>query len=727
MPDSQPADDQWYVTATSTKTEEPARVLKQDDTFGVFDRHGDIFQADTDGHGALTQQGLYHEGTRYLSYWELKVNGQRPLLLSSMIKRDNSLLVVDMTTPDLYRGGALVIPKGSIHIFRSVVLWAQARYEHLRLVNYGEEAVDLSVELLLGADYRDIFEVRGVHRSQRGCLLPSEVGESHVVLGYEGLDRVARRTRIGFDWLPQGLDPSRSTTVVHLEPQESRHLHVSIVCWREHHPAPLSDYYQAMALCSEGIAACEARAATVYTSNEEFNDWINRSAADLDMLVTQTPEGLYPYAGVPWYSTPFGRDGIITALQSLWLRPWLARGVLSFLASTQAERVDYASDAEPGKILHEARSGEMANLGEIPFGRYYGTVDATPLFIILAGHYYRRTGDHEFINSIWFHLERALAWIDHYGDVDGDGFVEYARHSENGLVQQGWKDSTDSVFHADGSLAKGPIALCEVQGYVYKAKLLAAELADALRKEAHAQLWRNSAERLKQRFNEAFWMNDLGTYALALDGEKRPCRVRTSNAGHALFSGIAEPAYARRVTDALIGRDCFNGWGVRTVAETESRYNPMSYHNGSVWPHDNGIIAFGMARYGFKRETLQLLTGFFDAANFLDLHRLPELFCGFTRMPGQGPTLYPVACSPQAWASGAVFQMLQACLGLNFSAEKPQIRFYHPQLPAYIDWMRIEGLRFGDGMIDLVLRRHANDVGINVERKEGDIDVAIVV
>lgn len=728
MPDTQPADDQWYVIATSTKTEEPARVLKQGDTFGVFDRHGDIFQADADGQGTLTQQGLYHEGTRYLSYWELKVNGQRPLLLSSMIRRDNSLLIVDMTTPDLYRSGVLLIPKGSIHIFRSVVLWEQARYEHLRLVNYGERPVDLSLELLFAADYRDIFEVRGVQRGQRGTLLPSEMGESHVVLGYEGLDRVARRTRIGFDWPPHGLDPSRATTMVHLEPGEARHLHASILCTRDRGTVPPQcDYYQAMAHASDSIAACEARAATLYTSNEEFNDWLNRSGADLDMLVTYTPEGPYPYAGVPWYSTPFGRDGLITALQSLWIRPWLARGVLAFLAATQAEREDPTSDAEPGKILHEARSGEMAALGEIPFGRYYGTVDATPLFVILAGHYYRRTGDHEFIDAIWPNIERALAWIDHYGDADGDGFVEYSRHSENGLVQQGWKDSTDSVFHADGTLAQGPVALCEVQGYVYKAKLLAAELADVLGKQGHAQLWRAAAERLKQRFNEAFWMEDLNTYALALDGEKRPCRVVTSNAGHALFSGIAEQDCARRVTDTLIGKESFNGWGIRTVAETESRYNPMSYHNGSVWPHDNGIIAFGMARYGFKRETLALLTGFFDASNFLDLHRLPELFCGFTRLPGQGPTLYPVACSPQAWASGAVFQMIQACLGLTFSAEKPQIRFYHPQLPDYIDWMRIEGFRFGDGRVDLVLRRHHNDVGINVERKEGDIDVAIVV
>ncbi len=724
---SDDSNDQWYVTAIGSTSEEPARVLKHGDTFGVFDRHGDIFQENADDDDHLTQQGLYHQGTRYLSYWELRINGQRPLLLSSMIRENNGLLAVDMTTPDLYRGGKLAIPKGSIHLFRSVLLWNQTRYEHIRLMNYGEEPVDLTLELLLAADYRDIFEVRGVHRSHRGTLLASEIGADYIILGYEGLDQEVRRTKVCFDWAPQGLDTSRATTLLHLKSRESRHLHIAVACCSGPENILPCDYYQAMSHAEAGIMARAAKAASLVTSNEAFNDWLNRSAADLEMLVTETQEGPYPYAGVPWYSTPFGRDGIITALQSLWVQPWLGKGVLAYLAATQAECENPEQDAEPGKILHEARLGEMAALGEIPFGRYYGTVDATPLFIILAGHYYRRTADREFIRSLWPNIQRALDWIDKYGDSDGDGFVEYSRHSEDGLVQQGWKDSTDSIFHADGTPARAPIALCEVQGYVYKAKLLAAELADLLERRDQAEQLRHEAARLKRRFNEAFWMDDLGTYALALDGDKRQCRVRASNAGHTLFSGIVDAKYARRVAETLIAKESFSGWGVRTIAETESRYNPMSYHNGSVWPHDTAITAFGMARYGFKREAMMLLTGLFEASLFLDLHRLPELFCGFARLPAQGPTLYPVACSPQAWASGAVFQLVQACLGLNFSAEKPQIRFYHPQLPPYLDWMRIKGLCLGNGTIDLVLHRHANDVGINVERKEGDIEVAIVV
>jgi glycogen debranching enzyme len=726
MSDPTPDTDQWYVTATSPKTERLARVLKHGDSFGVFDRHGDILSPEAEGQSDLDEQGLYHGGTRFLSHWELRVNGQRPMLLSSTVREDNSLLVVDMTTPDLYRGGVLVIPKGSIHIFRSVVLWDQVRYEHLRFVNYGEQAVDLAIELLFAADYRDIFEVRGVQRGQRGTLLPSEVGECGVVLGYQGLDLEERRTRIAFDWPLHRLDAARGTTILHLEAQESRHLHSAVACLTgDRQPEPC-DYYAAMAkACREFRGSDSPEAATVYTANEQVNDWINRSGADLEMLITETPYGPYPYAGVPWYSTPFGRDGLITALQTLWCRPHWAKGVLAYLAVRQAEVEDPARDEEPGKILHETRSGEMAALGEIPFRCYYGTVDATPLFVMLAGHYYRRTGDRVFIRSIWPNIRRALEWIDRYGDHDGDGFVEYARHSANGLIQQGWKDSHDSVFHADGRLAHAPIALCEVQGYVYEAKLMAAELAEMLGEPAGAEQLRRQARQLKQRFNEAYWLDDLGTYALALDGDKHPCRVRTSNAGHALFTGIADPDHAQRLAATLTDRESFNGWGVRTVAESEGRYNPMSYHNGSIWPHDNAILAAGLARYGYKQEALMLLTGLFEASIFLELHRLPELFCGFSRLPGQGPTLYPVACSPQAWASGAVFQFLQACLGLSFSPEKPQVRFDHPQLPAYINWMHIKNLRFDGGSIDLVLRRHANDVGINVERKEGDIEVAI--
>ncbi|MGE5489741.1 MAG: glycogen debranching N-terminal domain-containing protein [Actinomycetota bacterium] len=712
--------DRWYVAAGSSRTDDRTRVLKYGPTFAVFDRFGDIHRVGTG------EQGIYHDGTRFLSQMELRINGRRPMLLNSSLKRDNSLLTVDLTTPDLPSGEQIAVRKGTVHVFRAKLLWKSGCREHLRVANYGDEPVSLMLVVEFAADFADIFEVRGFSRERRGKDLPPEVARDHVILAYEGLDGVVRRTVVGCTPAPDRIAMDRVEYDIKLKPGEQTDLHVMVDCEADGTEAKFLNYSGALTRVSAALRAAQDRGCTVRTSNDHFNEWLNRSAADLAMLTMGNPEGAYPYAGVPWYSCPFGRDGILTALLYLWVDPSMAHAVLAYLAELQAVDEEPERDAEPGKILHETRNGELAALGEIPFGRYYGSIDSTPLFIVLLGAYYQRTGDLAFVERLWPHVERGLYWIDHYGDRDGDGFVEYLRHSSKGLVNQGWKDSHDAVFHRDGRMAEGSVALCEVQGYVYLARLHAADLALALGDPNQAAVQKRKAAELKERFEHAFWCEEIGTYALALDGEKRQCHVVSSNAGQVLWSGIAKPQHARRTAETLLSPACFSGWGIRTIAEGASRYNPMSYHNGSIWPHDNALVAAGFANYGMKEKALPVLAALFHACQFMDLHRLPELYCGFVRREGEGPTLYPVACSPQAWASASAFYLLQACLGLSFHYEEPRIRFTHPALPAFLDRVSIGNLQVGSAVVDLVLERHAHDVGVNVVHKKGDVNVSVM-
>jgi glycogen debranching enzyme len=708
----------FYIPMTGPAAR-PRRSLKHDDTFIVLDSHGDI------GASAGGPDGLFNADTRYLARLELVLDQVQPLLLGSNLRDDNSALTVDLTNPDVYRNGRIGLQKDMLHIVRTIFLWRGTAYQRIGLQNHGGSPASFDLTLLFDNDFADLFEVRGEKRPRRGIGSGKLLGLTDVALEYMGLDGRARRTALHFDPRPTHLAVNAATYHFDLAPQQVSSLFVAVSCDKPAASKPVP-FFRGLLAHRREMRQSTMGATSIETSNNIFNEVLCQSMADLNMLMSDTPQGRYPYAGIPWYSTTFGRDGIITALQMLWIDPRVARGVLKRLAFYQAKTVDALADAEPGKILHEMRGGEMAALREVPFAQYYGSVDATPLFVLLAGLYVERTGDDETLTELWPAIEAALHWIDGAGDPDRDGFVEYQRASEQGLANQGWKDSYDAIFHADGRLAEGYIALAEVQGYVFAGKQLAARCALRLGKCDRARKLESEARRLAERFEDAFWCEELGTYALALDGAKQPCKVRSSNAGQLLFSGMVRENRARKVAADLMQPHFFTGWGIRTVARGEARYNPMSYHNGSIWPHDNALIALGLARYGLKHSVAQVFEGLFDAAAYMDLRRLPELFCGFRREKQRGPTLYPVACAPQAWASATPFTLLEAALGLEFDVQRGEIRLRNPRLPVFLNEVILRELQLGPSSVDLRVRRHGDEVSLEVMRTRGKIQVSIV-
>ena len=717
LPAASPAEDSFYIAATLSASR-PRRSLKHNDTFIVLDTFGDV------GASAGGTDGLFYHDTRFLSRLQLLVNDAVPLLLGSNLRDDNAALVVDLTNPDIFADQRVVLAKDTLHVLRTIFLWRDTAYQRLGVRNYGDRTIEVRLSILFANDFADLFEVRGARRERRGTATTQLRGNDQVLLNYHGLDDKLRRTTLTFDPPPDKLMTNGAIYNLRLAPGEARPIFLAAGCNEaEARPQP---FLRAIVKARRELREATCGHTSVETSNELFNEMLCRSAADLEMLMTDTPQGRYPYAGIPWFSTTFGRDGLITALQMLWWSPDVARGVLRRLAFYQAETVDALADAEPGKILHEMRGGEMAALREVPFGLYYGSVDSTPLFVLLAGLYLQRTGDVETIAALWPAIRAALDWIAGPGDPDGDGFVEYLRATEHGLANQGWKDSHDAVFHDDGRLAEGAIALAEVQGYVYAAKRMAACCARHLGRDDEAGALDAEAEKLAAQFEAAFWCPQIETYALALDGAKKPCAVRTSNAGQVLLSGIADPARAALVAKGLLRPDFFSGWGIRTVARGEPRYNPMSYHNGSIWPHDNALIALGLARYGLKQPIATLFEGLFHAGTYMDLRRLPELFCGFQRQHGQGPTLYPVACTPQAWAAATPFALLQACLGLEFNPFTNEIRLSNPRLPAFLDQVTLHDLQLGSSHVDLRVRRYNETISLDTPRISGGIRVSIV-
>jgi glycogen debranching enzyme len=699
------------VVTADVSSAERTHTLKQDDCFGLFNEIGDI---DAE---ARTEAGLYRTGVRHLSRFTLTVAGQRPLLLAANPRDDNVLLTVNLTNPDV-RGdaGRIILPRGTLHITRSRFILAGVFHEMIRVRNFALSTVAVELVVRFGCDFENIIDVRAQRRVDAGRARFERLERDSVVQGYLGADELVHETVVDCHTAPDAISADALRYRLQIGSRGEKTIALAVGCRSATQPVQISTFARSLAAAEEKARTEGRPPCQVDSTDQSFNAWMQRATADIGMMLTSTPHGRVPAAGLPWLDAVFGRDAIIVALQTLWAWPDIARNVLRFLAATQSTDTFAASGAEPGKILNEARGGDVPP-------NYFGS-DTTPLFVHLAGAYYARTADLDFIGELWPAISQALTWIDVYGDVDGDGFVE-SRLRGGSAPQFGWKSSPDSVFHADGSLAEGPVALCEVQGYVYGAKLGAARIARSLGEMPRAISLVEAAQALQARFNSAFWCQDIESFALALDGAKQPCRVRTSNPGHCLYTGIAHAERGRQIIAGFGDEQMFSGWGVRTVAESELRFNPMSYHNGAVWPHDNSLLAAGAARYDDKAFALRILTAQFEAAKSFDLLRLPELFCGFRRRGRELPLLSPVACSPQAVAAGATFLLLQSVLGIAIDALDRQIVLAHPVMPEGFEEIRVKNLSVGEASVDFTVRRHGGSVSASVERREGKLDLVI--
>lgn len=677
-------------------------ALKDRDTFIVADSHGDI---------AGAADGLFHHDTRILSRWEVTLGDRSPTLLSGAVSQDNVYFTSHGLNRAIPAPAGPAGPPGVVHIERKRFLWHERLYERIRLTNYSPNPMSLPLVLRFAADFRDMFEVRGARRRARGRLFPPEIGERCVRFRYEGLDRVARASVVSLSDTPDSLTAGEAHFDISLETDECRDIYVEVGAG-EADPPSRNRFRAAAARARFAMRERRRQGARISTNGRLFNAWIDKSRADLALLATPMKTGPYPYAGIPWFSTCFGRDGIITAWQILWFEPRLAKGVLSYLAEWQATETSAFRDSEPGKIMHETRRGEMSALGEVPFGRYYGGVDTTPLFVALAGAYAERTGDYAQLDRWWPALERAAGWITMMADKHPLGLISYARAMDGGLTNQGWKDSGDSIFHADGRFPQGPVALVEVQGYAYAAYRTMAALTARRGDSDAAERWGGRAAALRKVVEDRFWMPEHGFYGIALDGHNELCRVVSSNPGHLLFTGLPRADRAEKVARQLFSSDLFSGWGLRTLAIEQQRFNPMSYHNGSVWPHDTALAALGLSYYGERAGVVKLTGAMFEAATQLDM-RLPELFCGFPRAAGEPPVAYPVACLPQAWAAGSVFMLLQACLGLSISGEGAEVEIRDPHLPVGIDRLAVTDLQVADGGIDLTFERQDGRIAVH--------------
>ena len=689
-------------------------VLTHDRLFLLVSGRGDIAPA------GVCSLGLFKDDTRILSHSQLAVCGGPPTLLSAQVPSPYEAQI-DLAVKDLPFGGDPWDPKNVIHLRRQLVL-ADRLVERLTLTSYLGAPLDYWVEVTFGSDFADIFEVRGWRRQVRGEYFAPEHRGNELSFAYRGRDGRLVRSGVRFRDPP---DRVRGTTARwELPLHGERRIELE---WEVYGDEP----EERRTFQPRGLDECRATLGRVYESwrthcsrwssdVDDFDGLLRRATDDLRALHVELDGGPVISAGIPWYSTIFGRDSIITSLQTLPLNPTIAVETLRYLARHQGRREDAFTEEQPGKILHELRRGEMARAGEIPHVPYYGSIDATPLWLVLLHETWRWTGDSGLVRDLLPNAERALEWIDRFGDIDGDGFVEYASTSAKGLRNQGWKDSGDGVPCPDGRLPEPPIALVEVQGYVHDAKVRMAELFRNLGQPQRAAALRKEASVLRDRIRSAFWLENMSTFALALDRHKRPVPTATTNAGHLLWSRVPTPAQARRLAAGLLEPTFFSGWGIRTLSAAHPVFNPMSYHNGSVWPHDNALVVLGMALYGHGRAALPVVRALYEAGAHSEVQRLPELFCGMTRATRSHPVNYPVSCSPQAWASGALFMLLQALLGIYAEAPARVLHVRDPVLPDFLDELTVTGLAIGGSRVALQFRRHGSRTLANLLGVEGE-------
>ncbi len=696
-------------------------ALKSGAVFLCARPDGDIRPAHASG------EGLYAQDTRHLSELRLTVGGVRPVLLSSVMESGHHA-VINATNPGLRADGDVMVPQETLNV-RRMVLIADRLFYRVRVRSFRPQAVATTVEVSLAGDFADVFEVRGVERRTSGRLLPPTHDGDRLRFSYVAGDGQRRETLVELEPSPARvrIADGRAHVAwdVELGAGEAFSLLITVLPARDGRrragPTPERTAARLDAAHVGWVGACAA----ITTDNELFDRLIEASLRDLHALMMPIGGDQLPAAGIPWYVAPFGRDSLLSACESLMINPEVARGTLLVLAGLQAHDDEAWRDAEPGKILHELRTGELARTGLVPHTPYYGTVDATPLFLMVAGGYYRWTLDLDTMVRLRPALDAALTWIDQWGDRDGDGFVEYERRAPAGLSNHGWKDSHDSIVHADGSLAHGPIALVEVQGYVYEAKLRIADVYEALEDAPRAERLRAEAGELRAAFNEAFWDPDEGFFALALDGRKDQVRTVTSNPAHCLYCGIVDDDKAALVAERLMAADMFSGWGIRTLSGSSSAYNPMSYHNGSVWPHDNAIAAAGLKRYGFDAATNRIAAGLFDVAAGARDFRLPELFCGFQRDGSRAIVAYPVACIPQAWAATAPFMLLQAMLGISAHAPENRLTVDRPRLPDWLGVVEIRGIQVGRSKVSVAFRQTGPSTGFSLLEEQGNVRVTM--